>query len=79
MADTNKKPETKGEQNANETAEETKKKTPKKAKTFTVTVENNFTGVGAGGVAFANGKAVGVNERMAEWFRNHKGYSVTTD
>jgi len=79
MADTNKKPETKGEQNTNETAEETKKKTPKKAKTFTVTVENNFTGVGAGGVAFANGKAVGVNERMAEWFRNHKGYSVTAD
>ena len=79
MADTNKKPETKGEQNANETAEETKKKAPKKVKTFTVTVENNFTGVGAGGVAFANGKAVGVNERMAEWFKNHKGYSVTAD
>lgn len=79
MADTNKKPDTKGEQNTNETAEEPKKKAPKKAKTFTVTVENNYTGIGAGGVAFANGKAVGVGERMAEWFRNHKGYTVTAD
>lgn len=51
----------------------------KKPKTYTVTVKNNpnFVGIGAGGVQFANGKAEGVNERMAAWFREHPGYEVT--
>ena len=52
-----------------------------KAKTYTVKVTGNekFCGKGAGGVQFANGKAVGVNERMAKWFRSHKGYEVTAE
>ena len=53
----------------------------KKVKTYTVTVKNNpnFVGIGAGGVQFANGKAVGVSERMAAWFREHPGYEVSED
>lgn len=52
-----------------------------KAKTYTVKVKGNenFCGKGAGGVQFANGKAVGVNERMANWFKAHKGYEVTAE
>lgn len=36
-----------------------------------------YCGVGAGGVQFANGQAVIESERMAAWFREHKGYTVT--
>ena len=51
------------------------------AKTYTVTVKNNpnFVGLGAGGVQFANGKAENVNERMANWFKEHPGYEVTAN
>lgn len=51
------------------------------AKTYVVKVKNNpkFCGKGAGGVQFANGKAEGVNERMANWFKEHKGYEVTEE
>lgn len=51
----------------------------KTAKLYTVTVKNNpaFCGKGAGGVQFANGKAENVSERMANWFKEHKGYEVT--
>lgn len=47
-------------------------------KTYTVKVKNNpnFVGLGAGGIQFANGKAENVNERMANWFREHPGYEV---
>lgn len=50
----------------------------KGVKTYIVTVKNNpnFVGIGAGGVQFANGKAEGVSERMAAWFREHPGYEV---
>lgn len=50
----------------------------KKEKSFIVKVKNNseFCGIGAGGVQFANGKAVMKSERMAEWFREHDGYEV---
>ena len=50
----------------------------KENKTYTVKVKNNpgFCGKGAGGVQFANGKAENVSERMARWFREHKGYEV---
>ena len=55
-------------------------KNDKKAKggQWTVTVKNNptFCGVGAGGVQFANGTAVVVSERLAQWFKEHKGYEV---
>lgn len=51
------------------------KNTPK---TYTVTVDSNpsFCGIGAGGVQFANGKAVIESARMAAWFEEHSGYTV---
>lgn len=53
-------------------------KKAKKAKKYIVTVKNNpeFCGKGAGGVQFSNGKAENVTERMAAWFKEHKGYEV---
>ena len=36
----------------------------------------NFCGIGAGGIQFANGTATTTSERMANWFREHKGYVV---
>ena len=49
--------------------------------TYTVRIKNNpkFCGKGAGGVQFANGKAEGVSPRMAEWFKEHKGYEVVEE
>lgn len=49
-----------------------------KTKTFIVTVKNNknFCGVGAGGAQFANGQATVTNERLANWFKEHEGYTV---
>jgi hypothetical protein len=48
------------------------------AKKWNVTVEKNprFCGEGAGGAQFAHGKAVIESERLANWFKNHKGYKV---
>jgi len=53
----------------------------KTAKKWTVTVTNNptFCGIGAGGVQFANGQAVIASERMADWFKEHNGYTVKED
>jgi len=50
-----------------------------KIKKWVVTVKGNpeFVGKGAGGVQFANGKAEITSERLANWFREHKGYEVT--
>ena len=45
----------------------------------TVTSNPTYCGIGAGGVQFANGKAVGISERMAAWFREHEGYEVTEE
>lgn len=47
-------------------------------KTYVVKVVSNpgFTGIDAGNVAFANGEAIINDERMADWFREHEGYSV---
>lgn len=52
-----------------------------KEKTFIVTVESNpnYCGEGAGGAQFAHGKAVITNERLAKWFKAHKGYKVKED
>lgn len=49
------------------------------AKTYIVTVNDNpnFCGIGAGGAQFAQGKATVTNERLANWFRVHDGYTVT--
>lgn len=45
---------------------------------YIVTVDNNpeFMGKGAGGVQFANGSATVENERLANWFKEHPGYTV---
>ena len=47
-------------------------------KTYIVTVKNNptFCGVGAGGAQFAQGKASVTSERLANWFKEHDGYTV---
>ena len=47
-------------------------------KVYTVTVKGkpDYCGVGAGGTQFAHGEAQITSERLAEWFRNHKGYEV---
>lgn len=47
-------------------------------RSWIIKVESNpdYCGVGAGGTQFANGKAVTTSERMADWFREHKGYVV---
>lgn len=48
-----------------------------KVKTYIVSVENKeYCGVGAGGAQFANGTATIDNERLANWFKEHKGYTV---
>lgn len=60
-----------------EIKEETKQENEKEKK-WVVKVKNNpeYCGVGAGGIQFANGQAEIKSERMAKWFREHKGYSV---
>lgn len=49
-----------------------------KVKSYVVTVEKNpnFCGEGAGGAHFAHGQATITSERLANWFRDHKGYKV---
>ena len=50
----------------------------KKPEQWVVTVNNNptYCGIGAGGIQFANGQAVVTSERMADWFKEHSGYTV---
>lgn len=50
-----------------------------KGKTYIVTVKDNpeYCGVGAGGAQFAHGRATISDERMASWFQEHEGYTVT--
>lgn len=50
-----------------------------KLKTYIVSVKNNpkFCGIGAGGAQFAHGKATITSDRLARWFREHDGYTVT--
>lgn len=57
-------------------AAEAKNAAPKR---YLVQVEGNpgFCGIGAGGIQFANGQAVVESERMARWFMEHDGYTVT--
>ena len=52
-----------------------------KVKRYTVKVNANpsYCGIGAGSTQFANGKAHITSERMAEWFREHSGYTVTEE
>lgn len=57
-------------------AEQVEQNTPK---TYVVEVTENadYCGIGAGGVQFANGKAEITSERMATWFTEHAGYTVS--
>lgn len=50
-----------------------------KIKTYTVKVIGNpdYCGVGAGGAQFAHGEATITSNRLANWFKEHKGYEVT--
>lgn len=50
-----------------------------KVKTYIVSVDNNpeYCGIGAGGAQFAHGKATITSDRLASWFKEHKGYTVT--
>lgn len=68
-------------ENAEQKVQETQKKTEQvaAAKKYVVKVDSNpnYCGIGAGGVQFANGQAVIESERMAAWFREHNGYTVT--
>ena len=52
------------------------KKAEVKKYIVTVNGKPKFCGVGAGGAQFAHGKAEITSERLAEWFRTHKGYTV---
>ena len=49
-----------------------------KIKTYIVSVDNNpeYCGIGAGGAQFAHGEAKITNDRLANWFKEHKGYTV---
>lgn len=48
-------------------------------KTYKVTVNGNpgYCGEGAGGAQFAHGEALITSGRVAAWFREHEGYTVT--
>ena len=50
-----------------------------KRKTYIITVDGNpqYCGVGAGGAQFAHGQATITDDRMASWFQEHEGYTVT--
>lgn len=50
-----------------------------KGKTYIITVDGNpkYCGVGAGGAQFAHGQATITDDRMASWFQEHEGYTVT--
>lgn len=48
-----------------------------KAKNYIVSVEDKkYCGIGAGGAQFAYGEARITSERLANWFREHEGYTV---
>ncbi len=53
-----------------------KKKTPIRY-LIEVTANPDCCEIGAGGVQFAHGKAEITDVRMAEWYKTHKGYTVT--
>lgn len=50
-------------------------------KKYIIKVETNpaYCGIGAGGVQFANGQAVIGEGHMVDWFKEHEGYSVTSE
>lgn len=48
-------------------------------KQYIVTVDGNkeYCGIGAGGAQFAHGTATITSELLANWFKEHDGYTVT--
>ena len=47
------------------------------AKKYIVSVENKeYCGIGAGGAQFAHGTATIEDDRLANWFKEHPGYTV---
>ena len=55
------------------------RKKKEELKTYKVTVNGNpgYCGEGAGGAQFAHGEALITSERLAKWFGEHEGYTVT--
>lgn len=51
----------------------------KNQKQYKIEVADNpaYCGIGAGGVQFANGSAIIGEGTLVNWFREHKGYTVT--
>ena len=49
----------------------------KKQYKIEVTDNKTYCGIGAGGVQFANGSAVIGESSLVNWFKEHKGYTVT--
>ena len=66
-------------ENAEQKTENAEQAVVDTAKKYLVKVTDNpsYCGIGAGGVQFANGLAVIESARMAAWFKEHKGYTVT--
>lgn len=79
MSDNMKENTVKTEENAAKAEGSGRKKAESKEISYLIKVKNNsnFCGVGAGGVQFAQGKAVIKSPRMARWFEEHEGYDVT--
>lgn len=50
----------------------------KKIKEWIVTVKGNpnYCGKGAGEAQFAHGKATVTSKRLADWYKEHAGYTV---
>lgn len=55
------------------------KKNTEDKKQYKIEVTDNkaYCGIGAGGVQFANGSAVIGEGPLVNWFKEHKGYTVT--
>ncbi len=57
----------------------TVKKEATEGKKYLIEVTSNpsFCGIDAGGVQFANGKAIIGEGILVNWFKEHEGYTVT--
>lgn len=54
------------------------KNNEKNAKGYIITVKGkpNYSGIGAGGVQFAYGKATVAGGTIVNWYKEHEGYEV---
>lgn len=55
------------------------KNNEKNVKGYIITVKGkpNYSGIGAGGVQFAYGKATVAGGTIVNWYKEHEGYEVT--